>query len=163
MTISLRWPLWDKPCLPRAYFETCPLSYNNHYETWPFWDMTFFLQQPLWDMTILRHDIFPTSTIMRHDHFETWHFSYIKHYETWPFWDMTFFLHHSLWDKTILRHIFLLLHNRIKKFFFLPLLVETVSFWDLIDFQQWPFETWSLCKSRPFETRPFRDMNNLQQ
>jgi hypothetical protein len=96
MSISLRRPLWDKSCLPRAYFETCPLSYNNHYETWPFWDMTFFLQQPLWDMTILRHDIFSTSTIMRHDHFETWHFSYINHYETWLFWDMFFWNYHYI-------------------------------------------------------------------
>ena len=82
MAISLRRPLWDKPCLIRAYFETYPLSYNNHYETWPFWDMT-----------ILRHDTFPTATIMRHDHFETWHFSYINHFETWLFWDMTIMRH----------------------------------------------------------------------
>ena len=98
MSISLQRPLWDKPCLPRAYFETCPLSYNNHYETWPFWDMTFFLQQPLWDMTILRHDIFPTATIMRPDHFETWHFSYSNHYERWPFRDMVF-CYYTIWSE----------------------------------------------------------------
>jgi hypothetical protein len=96
MELLVLCPFWDKSCLPRAYFETCPLSYNNHYETWPFWDMTFFLQQPLWDMTILRHDIFSTSTIMRHDHFETWHFSYINHYETWLFWDMFFWNYHYI-------------------------------------------------------------------
>ena len=118
ITISLRRPLWDKPCLPRVYFETCPLSYDNHYETRPFWDMSFFLHQPLWDMTILRHDIFPTLSIMRHDHFETWHFSYFNHYETWPFWDMKFFPHKPLWEKTILRHVFLQLHNLINKHFF---------------------------------------------
>ena len=128
ITISLRRPLWDKPCLPRVYFETCPLSYDNHYETRPFWDMSFFLHQPLWDMTILRHDIFPTLPIMRHDHFETWHFSYFNHYETWPFWDMKFFPHKPLWEKTILRHVFLQLHNLINKHFFFPLLVRpTIS------------------------------------
>ena len=87
LTIFLRGPIWDKPCWLRAYFETCPFSYNNHYETWPFWDMTFFLQQPLWDMTILRHD-----------HFETWHF------ETWPFWDVTILRHDIFPTATIMRH-----------------------------------------------------------
>ena len=138
LTILLQGPLWDKPCWLQAYFETCPFSYNNHYETWPFWDMTFFLQQPLWDMTILRHDIFPTSTIMRHEHFETWHLSYSNHYERWPFRDMVFLqLHNLIWEKNLSTSG--APNNQLSLWGITSLLLW--PFWDMITLQNRPFET----------------------